>query len=274
MSRAPRFLPILLIAVGGVLGVRALTGMQALPQMLAGAKALAQDIAPAPKPAKAARPKPAVDAGADSVSSLLSKPSQVQLASATSTQSYPAPPKAAPAPVCAPTPAELARQAGISPSELQVLQSLGNRRTQLDAREQTLDTQLQLLAAAEAKVDSKLKQLAGLKGDIQGLLGQADAQKQTEMARLVTAYEKMKPQDAAARMTLLDDSVRLPLASKIKVSALSAILAQMPPVAAKTLTEKLADRLTAADQARQAVAAATAPQPAPAAPAGAKPTKG
>ena len=146
----------------------------------------------------------------------------------------------------------------MSPGELQVLQSLGARRTQLDARQQNLDTQLQLLSAAESKVDVKLKQLAGLKGDIQGLLGQADAKKEAELARLVTIYEQMRPQDSAARMTLLDDSVRLPLASKMNVRKLSAILGMMPAADAKSLTEKLADRLSAADQARAALASASA----------------
>jgi flagellar motility protein MotE (MotC chaperone) len=146
----------------------------------------------------------------------------------------------------------------MSPQELQVLQSLGNRRTQLDAREQNLDTQLQLLAAAEAKVDTKIKQLAGLKGDIQGLLGQADAKKDAEMARLVSIYEQMAPAAAAQRMTLLDDSVRLPLAAKMNVRKLSAILAQMPAADAKSVTEKLADRLGAADAARAALANSSA----------------
>ena len=36
-------------------------------------------------------------------------------------------------------------------------------------------------ALSEAKVDLKLKQLAGLKGDITGLLGQADAKKEAEL---------------------------------------------------------------------------------------------
>lgn len=252
MSRAPRFLPILLVVAGGALAIRALVGVQALPQMLQGARAFAEEAAPAPKTAKAAaKPK----ASGDPVTSLLAKPP-------VSPQAAIVPPAPAPTPVCAPTPAELARQAGMSAAELQVLQSLGNRRTQLDARERGLDTQLQLLSAAEAKVDAKLKQLSGLKGDIQGLLGQADAEKQAEVARLVTVYEKMKPADAAARMTLLDDSVRLPLAAKMKVAALSQILGYMPPAEAKTLTEKLADRLTAADQARQAIGSSTTPQPA------------
>jgi flagellar motility protein MotE (MotC chaperone) len=259
---ATRFLPVVLVVAGGALALRAITGVADLPQMFDGAKAFAEEMAPAAQKAglKGAGAKASKDKAA--VNSLLAKPPAVPPGAALNP-----PPAPAPA-VCAPTPAELAKQAGMSPAELQVLQSLGARRTQLDAREQNLDTQLQLLAAAEAKVDLKLKQLAGLKGDINGLLGQADAKKESEMARLVTIYEQMPPAAAAQRMTLLDDSVRLPLASKMNVRKLSAILAQMPAADAKSVTEKLADRLSAADQARAALATASAS--AAAAPAAAK----
>jgi flagellar motility protein MotE (MotC chaperone) len=263
MSRA-RFLPIVLVVAGGALALRALGGVADLPQMLQGAKAFAEDALPAKKNPKAdAKDKAAVVA-------LLAKTPAPPVSPTASLA-----PPAAPAPqVCAPTPAELAKQAGMSPAELQVLQNLGARRNQLDAREQNFDTQLQLLAAAEAKVDTKLKQLASLKGDIQGLLGQADAKKDSELQRIVTIYEQMPPAAAAARMTLLDDSVRLPLAAKMNPRKLSAILAQMPAADAKTVTEKLADRLGAADAARQAIAS-NAPTPAPAAPAAqATPAKG
>ncbi|HEY4031929.1 MAG TPA: MotE family protein [Caulobacteraceae bacterium] len=267
MSRT-RFLPVVLVVAGGALALRAMSGVADLPRMFDGAKAFAEEMAPKkaadPKAAAAVKDKAAVNA-------LLAKPPAPPV-SPTAAVAAPA----APAPqVCAPTPAELAKQAGMSPSELQVLQSLGARRTQLDAREQNLDTQLQLLAAAEAKVDTKLKQLASLKGDIQGLLGQADAKKDSELQRLVTIYEQMPPAAAAARMTLLDDAVRLPLAAKMNPRKLSAILAQMPAADAKTVTEKLADRLGAADAARQALAS-NAPTPAPAAPpaASATPAKG
>jgi len=251
VSRA-RFLPIVLVVAGGALALRAMGSVADLPQMFQGAKAFAEEMAPARKEAK--------DKAA--VAALLAKAPAPPVPPGASLT-----PPAAPAPkACVPTPAELARQAGMSPAELQVLQNLGARRNQLDAREQNLDTQLQLLAAAEAKVDTKLKQLASLKGDIQGLLGQADAKKDTEMQRLVTIYEQMPPAAAAARMTLLDDNVRLPLAAKMNPRKLSAILAQMPAADAKSVTEKLADRLGAADAARQALAS-NAPTPTPAAPA-------
>ncbi len=250
--KATRFLPVVLVVAGGALVLRAMSGVADLPQMFEGAKAFAEEMAPAAK--KADAKAAAATKNQAAVTALLAKPPAPPVSPAATIAQPPAP---APA-VCAPTPAELAKQAGMSPAELQVLQSLGSRRNQLDAREQNLDTQLQLLAAAEAKVDTKLKQLAGLKGDIQGLLGQADAKKESEMARLVTIYEQMKPQDAAVRMTLLDDSVRLPLAAKMNVRKLSAIMGFMPPADAKAITEKLADRLTAADQARAALASASA----------------
>jgi flagellar motility protein MotE (MotC chaperone) len=146
-----------------------------------------------------------------------------------------------------------------------VLQSLGVRRTQLDAREGDIDTQLKLLAAAEAKLDTKLKGLTGLKADLQALLGQTEQKGSSEIDRLVVVYSKMKPKDAAAIMIQLEDKVRIPVAAKLKDAGLAAILSQMPPAEAKKLTESLAHRY---DKVKQLAQSAAAPPPAtaPAAP--------
>lgn len=221
MSRVPRILPLVAVAIGGVIAINALEGG---PGLIGAVKTFAEDVG------QSKTPKPAVAPGA----SLLAP-------------SGAAPAAAKPAPACAPTAAELAKEAGLSPAELQVLQSLSQRRGQLDQRANDLDTQVQLIAAAEAKLDARIAQMNGLKGDIQGLLNQADQQQQAETDRLVRVYEAMKPKDAAGRMTLMDDSVRLPMAAKMKERALAAILAQMPPEDAKALTEKLANRLTGAE---------------------------
>jgi flagellar motility protein MotE (MotC chaperone) len=250
MSRVPRLLPLVAIAIGGVVSLKALSSLEEFPQALAGARAWAEE---APKAvAKAAAVKPKAPPG-------LSNPA-VETPTA-------APVAAAPKPVaaCAPTAAQLARDAGLSPAELQVLQSLGARRGQLDAREQELDTQLQLLAAAEAKLDAKLRSLSGLKGEIQTLIGLADQKEKSEIARLVTVYAKMKPKDAAAIMTQLDDGVRVPVAAQMKEAALAAILAQMPPMEAKKVTELLARRFDQAQAQAKTLAAAAAATNAPAA---------
>jgi flagellar motility protein MotE (MotC chaperone) len=246
MKPVPRILPLIGVAMGGVLAINALSGARELPDLFSGAKAFAEG---ASKPKGKGKAKPgdetaavgnATDAGAMSAMPSLT-------------------PAAKPQPVCAPTAAELAKEAGLSPAELQVLQSLGERRGQLDQRENDLNTQLALMAAAEAKLDAKVKALQGLKGDIQGLLNQADQKQAAEIDRLVKVFEGMKPKDAGPRMMLLDDSVRLPIAAKMKERSLSAILSQMPPAEAKKLTEALAARFGNV-KAMAANAAATADQ--------------
>jgi len=234
MKNVPRILPLVGVAVGGVLAINAMAGAKSLPDMLGGAKAFAEGVAK-PEGKAAGEGAPSAEGAG-------------QPAAANAPQTLPR--------ACASSADALAKEAGLSPAELRVLQSLGARRGQLDQREQDIDVQLQLLAAAEAKLDAKMKALTGLKGDIQGLLGQVDAQKQAEVDRLVTVYQGMKPKDAAARMTLLSDEVRLPIAAKMKERTLAMILANMAPGDAKILTERLAARLAnpAVEKGKAAVA--------------------
>ncbi len=248
MKNMPRILPLVGVAMGGVLALNALAGAEGLPQLLSGARAMAEEAA---KPAKG----PKADAAQTG------EPKDVAARAAA------AAPAARPAAVCAPTAAQLAKEAGLSPAELQVLQSLGERRGQLDQREEQLNVQLALMAAAEAKLDAKVRALNALKTDISGLVNQVDAKEAAEVDRMVKVFEGMKPQLAAQRFVLLDDAVRLPIASRMKERALSAIIAAMPPAEAKKLTEALAKRFTdarkiasgAAAAAEQAASGAAAP---------------
>ena len=249
MKSVPRILPLLGVAVGGVLVVNAVSGARDLPGLLSGAQAFAQEATKGAAPAAKA---PTVKAGetaptGDAQDAVAGLPT----------------PTIAPKAVCAPTAAELAKQAGLSPAELQVLQSLGARRGVLDARENDLSTQLALMAAAEAKLDAKIKALNGLKADVNGLLAQSDTKQEAETDRLVKVFENMKAKDAAPRMTPLDDSVRIPIAAKMKERSLAAIVAQMPPSEAKKLTEALARRFSDAQAAAErARAVAEGAQPA------------
>jgi flagellar motility protein MotE (MotC chaperone) len=271
MSRSPRLLPLIAVAISGVLAMKAISTVRGAPAFLKEAMARAETPAPGEAvKANAQRLKATAASGQPASSSPAAPPGLFDPSSA--------PPAAlvkasAPA-VCAPSAAELAKEAGLSPAELRVLQSLQARRGQLDQREQAIQTELALLSAAEAKVDAKLKSLQDLKTQVQGLMGQADEKQQAEIDRLVKVYESMKPRDAAAVMAQLDDKVRIPVAAKMKERALAAILAQMPPAEAKKLTEKLAGRFTPPESITQAAIDAPAQAPAAAAaPKARKPAK-
>ncbi len=269
MNRAPRLLPMIAVAIGGVLAMKAISTLHGAPGFLKEAMAHAEAPAPsAATKAAALKLKKQADAAGASGQPAASSPSgatpppppglsdPASAAAATLIKTSAA--------VCAPSAAELAKEAGLSPAELRVLQSLQARRGQLDQREQALQTELALLSAAEAKVDSKLKALQDLKSQVQGLMGEADQKQQAEIDRLVKIYEAMRPKDAAAVMAQLDDKVRLPVAGKMKERSLAAILAQMPPAEAKKLTERLAGRFTPPQSVTEATADAPAqPTPAP-----------
>ena len=222
MAKIPRLLPLIAIAIGGVVAVRA---VGAGPGLFEGAKAWAEDAASAVTPAAAAAPK-------------------------------------APAAVCALTPEQLAQQAGISPAELRIIQSLSARRTQLDARDADFATTLPLMVAAEQKLDAKLQALNAIKAEVQGLLGQVDEKEKAETDRLVAVYSAMRPREAALIFVNLEDSVRLPIAAAMRPRGLSAIMAQMPAPAAKELTEKLARRFQAQQLAARAAVAGAVEAPA------------
>ncbi len=228
MSKLPRLLPLIAVAIGGVVAVRA-AGVA--PDLFQGATAWAQEAVV--KEGEGAKPEPK------------------------------------PAAVCALTPEQLAQQAGISPAELRIIQSLSKRRDALDARDADFATTLPLMVAAEQKLDAKLQALEALKSEIGALVGQVDEKEKAEEDRLVAVYSAMRPKEAAAVFATLDDGVRLPVASAMRPRTLAAIMAQMPPAAARELTEKLAKRFQAQQYAARAAAvaapAAAAPAPTPAA---------
>lgn len=226
MSKLPRLLPLIAIAIGGVVLVRA---VGVAPGLFQGAVAWAEEAVPAEGEAAPTRPAPAV---------------------------------------CALTPEQLAEQAGISPAELRVIQSLKDRRGELDIRDNDFATMLPLMAAAEQKLDERIKALETVRAEVQTLLGQVDEKAKAEIDRLVSVYSAMRPRDAANVFTTLSDDVRLPVAAAMRPRSLAAIMAQMPPAAARELTEKLARRFEAQQRAAaQAVAAADAATGAPTAPA-------
>ncbi|WP_425991420.1 MotE family protein [Brevundimonas sp. TWP2-3-2] len=237
MAKLPRLLPLIAVAIGGVVAVRA---VGAGPDLFQGARAWAEEAT----------------------------------AAVTETVATPAAARPAPA-VCALTPEQLAQQAGISPAELRIIQSLSARRTELDARDADFATTLPLMVAAEQKLDAKITALNAIKAEVQALLGQVDEREAAETARLVAVYSAMRPREAAPIFTALDDSVRLPIAAAMRPRGLSAIMAQMPAPAARELTEKLARRFQAQQLAARAAAASApvaptqtaATPPAPTAPA-------
>jgi flagellar motility protein MotE (MotC chaperone) len=132
-----------------------------------------------------------------------------------------------------------------SASQVNVINALAKRRKELDAREITLNTQANMIAAAEARVDAKIDQLKTLQTQIAALLVQRDDAQKAQVNALIKTYgpDGMKAANAAAIFNNLPDEVLIPVAQGLKPGDLGQILAKMNPDAAQKLTVKLANKL-------------------------------
>jgi len=162
-----------------------------------------------------------------------------------------------------------------SANEVNVINSLSKRRRELDERDSQLTIQANMIAAAEARVDAKINQLKQLQAQINALVGQRDEAQKAQITSLVKTYSTMKPKDAARIFNNLPDEVLVPVAHDMKSDTLALVLANMNSETAKTLTVKLADRLTLPQTTPPAPVApvAEAASPPPGAPAAAAPAQ-
>lgn len=139
-------------------------------------------------------------------------------------------------------PSTLAARAGLSRSELSVLSSLSERRAALDALEAQFAIRENTLAAAEARLESRVEEIKTIRDEVEALLGQLEGAQQAQVDELVGLYETMKPEDAARILPGLDPDIRLAVAAGMKDKTLASILGLMTQEQAIDLTMQLARR--------------------------------
>lgn len=129
-----------------------------------------------------------------------------------------------------------------SDAELEVLQSLSQRREELDARARELDEKEKLLEITETKIDKKIEEMNGLRAEIEGLLGKQQEVEEERFKKLVKIYENMKPKDAANIFNELQFDVLISVVDRMSERKTAPILAAMDPIRARYLSAKLAEQ--------------------------------
>ncbi len=160
----------------------------------------------------------------------------------------------------------LAEMAGLSASEVQVLQALSARREALDQRSAAEDTQDELLLAAQTRLDQRLAELRQLETTVNDLLGNLDDAQSQRITGLVDVYQRMRAKDAAAVFDGLEDDVLVQVAGRMRQANLAEVMGKMQPERARHLTEMLAERARPPAGGAELLARAQGGQRAPAAP--------
>jgi len=129
-----------------------------------------------------------------------------------------------------------------SPGERTVLESLNQRRQELEARARDLDMRESLLAAAEKRIEARLGELKEVEARLNAGARKHDDMEAAQFKGLVTMYENMRPKDAAKIFDRLDLKIQVDLVAQMNPRKMSDILAQMSPEAAERLTTEIARR--------------------------------
>jgi flagellar motility protein MotE (MotC chaperone) len=129
-----------------------------------------------------------------------------------------------------------------SESELELLQRLAKRRTELDDRARDLDLREGMLKATEQRIDQKIGELKKIQETVEATIRKSDAEHDEKIQSLVKIYETMKPKDAARIFEQLDMPILLDVVERMREAKTAPILASMEPAKAKTVTAALAER--------------------------------
>lgn len=132
-------------------------------------------------------------------------------------------------------------------SELDLLQSLAERRAELDDRETQIELRERLLGATEKRIDGKIARLEAMEAKISEFVQLHEEQENEQLQSIVKVYETMKPKDAAVIFQRLEMSIQLELATRMREAKMAPILAAMDTDAARQLTTQLASRLELPD---------------------------
>lgn len=140
---------------------------------------------------------------------------------------------------------EQLKEKHMSQAEIAVLGSLTSRREEIEQRAKDFEMREQLLAAAEKRVEERIKELKAIEAKINTQIATSDEANEERLKGVVQMYETMKPKDAARIFERLDMGVLIDVTKRMSPRKMAAVLAVMDPVAAQDLTVELAtgDRL-------------------------------
>lgn len=127
----------------------------------------------------------------------------------------------------------------VSPAERALLERLGERREEIEARMRELEMRERLLDTAAKKLDGRVGDLKQLEGKADGPRAAA-AEEAKAIKNLVIMYEAMKPKDAARVFDRLGHDVLVPVVQQMNPRKMSEVLAAMAPDRAEKLTVALA----------------------------------
>ena len=123
-----------------------------------------------------------------------------------------------------------------------LLAALQAREQKLTKNEQALSERRQALGIVEKRISERLEELKTAEQELSGTLALADKASETDLAKLTTVYENMKPKDAALLFSVMDPDFAAGFLARMRPDAAAGILAGLDPRTAYAVSAVLAGR--------------------------------
>ena len=141
----------------------------------------------------------------------------------------------------------------LTAGERAVLESLQQRRQELETRAREMEVRDSLLKAAEKRIEQRLQELKETEARMTGAANKRDEAEIAKFKSLVSMYETMKAKDAAKIFDRLNMRILMEVVNVMNPRRMSDILGQMTPEVAERLTIEIATRSGAVEKAPQPV---------------------
>lgn len=136
---------------------------------------------------------------------------------------------------------EAEQSRGFSPAELEILQSLETKRTELDRREQALELREKLVDLMEKRLAERVDDMTTLKEQLESLTKSLSGKEDGELNQLAQMYAAMKPSAAAVVLNRLDNAIVFDVLKRMPVKKSAKIMEALEPVKTRFISEMMAE---------------------------------
>ncbi len=130
-------------------------------------------------------------------------------------------------------------QSDVQIKESELLAAIEKRQKELDKREENIKAQEERLKTLRSDVEARINELNKIKAEAEKTLKAIEAVNKGEFAHIIKIYEAMPAEEAAERISKLDNEMAVKLLSNMKGKTAGKILSFVEPAKAAELTQGL-----------------------------------
>jgi len=130
----------------------------------------------------------------------------------------------------------------VAPDIASLLQALKTRKAQLDQRETRLKNRMQALKVAQEDMNRNKAALIKAEKKLAATLAIANSAAETDIQKLTSVYENMKPRNSAGLFAAMDPGFAAGFLSRMRPESAAKIMSNLPPEKAYAISLEIAGR--------------------------------